>query len=461
MLRMNDAYHPPQLMLIRFDVRISPRNRRPNRLRRITFPVHARGEHPPQFRHAFERWLDLPLPIRKPHLPGKTAGSFFLHHPIPESHPRPVPHGPQHPCPSLLFRERLPANVSCDHRISPHRRALGKILPPVPPQSQPLRLNQRHFPTARNKSHHRPPHLEISTRNLLPFLSHVPPAVCHVRQGIRTQLRRFVLIPQLPRLRSAACANDSNITAPRHTLATFIPCDHRSHRRERFGVRHHGAPWSFRLQSHSAASDRVRRRLRPAHAQRPVVASRHQHVRPLRADSSRPQHVVPLESWPRRRAPPRALLLPPRVPRQRHFWQHRQCLLASARRRSRRLGRHLRSRRRARFLCLFEEDARASPDQQQNAQQPRHLHRLQFDLRRGHPRHQQRRPPRRPHHGIRRWRAPPLRGSLRILAPYSPLPRRRFLGDRAVRLRRRYQTVPRRDQQARLPGHPAAAFLSL
>src|SRR3989442_6606654 len=91
MLRMNNAHHLPQRPLRRPDIRIAPGHCRLHRLRRVTFPMHARREHPPQLRHPFQRRLDLPLPIRESHLPRKTTRGFFLHDPIPESQPCPIP----------------------------------------------------------------------------------------------------------------------------------------------------------------------------------------------------------------------------------------------------------------------------------------------------------------------------------------------------------------------------------
>src|SRR5881394_1562292 len=150
-----------------------------------------------------------------------------------------------------------------------------------------------------------------------------------------------------------------------------------------------------------------------------MVAPGHQHVRTFRHYSRRPEHVVPVESGPRRRNSARPLLLSFGVFCQRNFWQHRQRLLASHGRWGGRFRRHLWHGGRACLLRVSQENARASANQQKHAQQPRHVYLLQSRLRRRDSRHQQRGAHRWTRHGTRRRRAPPRRTRLSLVGIFS------------------------------------------
>src|SRR5207245_2476256 len=170
-LRMNDANSPPQHRVGPLDILVAPSERCAGGFRGIALPVHTRGEHPSYFGHAFQRRLDLPLPVRKSHLSRETAGFLFLHEPITKPLPRPMADSPQCSSPGVLLRQRLPTNVARHYRIGPHRRAIGKVLRPMPAQTQPLCLNHRHFHAARTKSSHAAPHPKmLRTLHPVPYV---------------------------------------------------------------------------------------------------------------------------------------------------------------------------------------------------------------------------------------------------------------------------------------------------
>src|ERR1700686_2025622 len=124
-IRRDNASRPCSL-----EMRVPPFHRRANRFSRIPPAMRLRSQHPPDFRHTFQRWLYLALVIGKPNLSHKIPRLLFNHHPVSKPQHPPMPRVTEKLCPSLLFTQWLAANKSSYQWVRPHRGAISEIIEP-------------------------------------------------------------------------------------------------------------------------------------------------------------------------------------------------------------------------------------------------------------------------------------------------------------------------------------------
>src|ERR1019366_2736922 len=147
-VRSDDAGRPR-----RFKVRIAPRDGRAHGFGSIAFAVRSRSQHPPDFRHARQRWLQIPLEIGEPNFPDKISRCLLLRHPIAEAQHRPMANVAQKLRPALLFAKRLAPDVSGYVCLRPHRRAADEIVLTLPTQREPFSFEDRYFHGRKRTKH--------------------------------------------------------------------------------------------------------------------------------------------------------------------------------------------------------------------------------------------------------------------------------------------------------------------
>jgi hypothetical protein len=107
----------------------------------ISFPVFRRSQNPAEFGDCSQCRLHISLEIPKTNLAHKFRCLSFLDYPISKPKNRPMTEIPQKACPALLYGEGLTAHVSQHGGVSPKCAGMRKVIHGVPPQPEPLSLN--------------------------------------------------------------------------------------------------------------------------------------------------------------------------------------------------------------------------------------------------------------------------------------------------------------------------------
>ena len=86
----------------RSEVRVSPCDCCPHRLRRIALAMELRGERPTDLGRVLERRLDIPLIIGESNLSDKAARGLLFNHPIAEAEHGPMANVTEQPAPGFF-----------------------------------------------------------------------------------------------------------------------------------------------------------------------------------------------------------------------------------------------------------------------------------------------------------------------------------------------------------------------
>jgi hypothetical protein len=120
----------------------------------ISFPVFRRSQNPAEFGDCSQCRLHISFEIPKTNFAHKFRCLSFLDYPISKPKKRPMTEIPQKACPALLHGEGLTAHVSQHGGVSPKRAGMRKIIQGVPPQPEPLGLNDGNIQNTGQRAGH-------------------------------------------------------------------------------------------------------------------------------------------------------------------------------------------------------------------------------------------------------------------------------------------------------------------
>ena len=149
MLRVDEASE-----VVRSKMFLPPTQRSPGGFCCISFPVFSRSQNPAQFGDCSQCRLHISLEIPKTNFAHKFRCLSFLDYPISKPKKRPMTEIPQKACPALLHGEGLTAHVSQHGSVSPKRAGMRKVIQGVPPQPEPLGLNDGNIQNTGQRASH-------------------------------------------------------------------------------------------------------------------------------------------------------------------------------------------------------------------------------------------------------------------------------------------------------------------